>query len=191
MRIEENFRLDIHGHIITGDLQIIENRRLRKLLTKGPNFRPSTTIRYDKCKKVIEDAIESFIEKLSSRNKLDKSIFNEWKTKILQKVSDKIRVLKIHKKPKATKPILKDPEAQSYLSSLHLKNVIVPIDKAGNNVAFVCKSYYVYRILLEIGICGDNSDTYCLANKDIKEILENIQICRNFGLELKMKNVCL
>ena len=81
--IDENFRFDInscecknsqfcdphHGHILTGDLRIIENRNLRKRLTKGPNFRPSTTIRYDKCKKVIEDAIESFIEKVSSKNK--------------------------------------------------------------------------------------------------------------------------
>ena len=68
----------------------------------------------------------------------------------------------------------------------------MPIDKASNNVAFVCKSYYVYRILSEIGIPGGNSDIYCLANKDIKEILENnIQICRNFGLELIENEKCL
>ena len=28
-----------HGHIITGDLRIIQNQKLRKLITKGPNFR--------------------------------------------------------------------------------------------------------------------------------------------------------
>ena len=50
---------------------------------KGPNLRPSTTVRYDKSKEVIEDAIESFIEKLSFKNKLDKSIFSEWETKVL------------------------------------------------------------------------------------------------------------
>lgn len=26
-------------HIITGDLRVVENARLRKLLTKGPNYR--------------------------------------------------------------------------------------------------------------------------------------------------------
>ena len=86
MCMDENFRLLInscecknyqlcdphHGHIITGDLRIIESRKLRKLLTKEPNFRPSITVCYDKCKKVIEDAIQSFIEKLSSKNELDK-----------------------------------------------------------------------------------------------------------------------
>ena len=68
----------------------------------------------------------------------------------------------------------------------------MPIDKASNNAAFVCKSYYVCQILSEIGIPGGNSDTYCLTNKDIKEILENnVQICRNFGLELIENEKCL
>ena len=68
----------------------------------------------------------------------------------------------------------------------------MPIDEASNNVAFVSKSYYAYRILSKIRIPGGNSDTYCLANKDIKEILENnVQICRNFGLELIENEKCL
>ena len=28
-----------HGHTITGDKRIIKNQKLRKLFTKGPNFR--------------------------------------------------------------------------------------------------------------------------------------------------------
>ena len=35
-------------HIITGDLKIIENEKLRKLLTKGPNYRESRNINYSK-----------------------------------------------------------------------------------------------------------------------------------------------
>ena len=30
-----------HQHIITGDLRIVENTRLRKLLSRGPKFRES------------------------------------------------------------------------------------------------------------------------------------------------------
>ena len=33
-----------HGHIITGNLQIIQNNKLRKLLTKGPNYREAKAI---------------------------------------------------------------------------------------------------------------------------------------------------
>ena len=35
-------------HIIIGDLKIIENEKLRKLLTKGPNYRESRNINYSK-----------------------------------------------------------------------------------------------------------------------------------------------
>ena len=38
-----------HGHIITGDLRIVENSKLRKLLTKGPNYREPKTVNYGKC----------------------------------------------------------------------------------------------------------------------------------------------
>ena len=64
MCIYKNFRLDINScecknsqfcdphrsHIITGDFRIIENLKFRKLFIKGPNFRPSIAVHYDKCK---------------------------------------------------------------------------------------------------------------------------------------------
>ena len=33
-----------HGHVITWNLQIIENEKLRKIISKGPNHRESRTI---------------------------------------------------------------------------------------------------------------------------------------------------
>jgi hypothetical protein len=38
------------------------------------------------------------------------------------------------------------------LSSLHDKYVIVPADKASNNIVFVCKSYYFECLIKELGI---------------------------------------
>ena len=52
------------------------------------------------------------------------------------------------------KPVLDRPEVQEDLQTLHSKFVLVPIDKASNNVAFVCKRYYAEVILQEIGILG-------------------------------------
>jgi hypothetical protein len=42
------------------------------------------------------------------------------------------------------------------VSSLHDKYVIVPADKASNNIVFVCKSYYFECLIKELGI---NSNT--------------------------------
>jgi hypothetical protein len=53
--------------------------------------------------------------------------------------------------------IFKDQEAVKCLSSLHDKYVIVPADKASNNIVFVCKSYYFECLIKELGINNNTS----------------------------------
>ena len=36
---ELKFCYEPHGHVITGDLRVIENAKLRELVTKGPKYR--------------------------------------------------------------------------------------------------------------------------------------------------------
>ena len=36
---ESKFCYELHGHVITGDLRVIENARLRELVVKGPKYR--------------------------------------------------------------------------------------------------------------------------------------------------------
>ena len=38
-----------HEHIITGDLRVVSNDKLRQLLSKGPNYREARTINFTKC----------------------------------------------------------------------------------------------------------------------------------------------
>ena len=40
----------------------------------------------------------------------------------------------------------KNPEVVDALSSLHDKYVVVPADKASNNIVFICKSHYLQCI---------------------------------------------
>ena len=40
-----------HGHIITGDLRLIKKQKLRKLFTKGPNFREPQPLNYSRYKR--------------------------------------------------------------------------------------------------------------------------------------------
>ena len=39
----KDFVVENHGHVLTGDLRIITNSKLRKLVSKGPNFRETMT----------------------------------------------------------------------------------------------------------------------------------------------------
>jgi transcription elongation factor Elf1 len=53
--------------------------------------------------------------------------------------------------------MLNDKEAVKCLSSLHDKYVIVSVDKASNNMVFVCKSYYFECLIKELGINSNTS----------------------------------
>ncbi len=175
-----------HKHIVTGDLRIITNPKLRKLFSKGPNYREPKTLNYRKCKQSIESSITSCIDNLAIKYKLPVQNFFSWKTKILELVDRRIEVLKSRNTPSVTKPILQDEEVQSALSELHKKFVIVPIDKATNNVAIICKRFYIQKLLNEVGIPGDSSSTYKLSDRSPNDVIEdNTILCDKFGLSLE------
>ena len=126
-----------HKHIISGDLRIITNQKLRKLLSKEPNYREPKMLNYHKCKLSIESSITSAIDAFAEKYNVRVESFLAWKNKILELV-ERFEIKKI---PSATKPILQDEEVQNSLSELHKRFVIVPIDKASNNVALICKRF--------------------------------------------------
>ena len=47
-----------YGHIITEDLHVIKNQRLKKLFTKDPNFEEPQSLNYSRCKQITNRAIE-------------------------------------------------------------------------------------------------------------------------------------
>ena len=162
-----------HNHIVTGDLRIIENQKLRKLFSKGPNYREAKPFNLKKCKESILISLDETIIKLTEKYKLNNNLFTNWRNLILSKIDARITVLRNKTKPQTTKPVLKDPTVKAYLDNLHKNFVIVPIDKASNNVAFVCKRFYITSILDELGIPGNSSPTYELVNELASSIIDD------------------
>ena len=62
------FKDNNHGHIVTGDLRIVKDVKLRKLLSKGPDFREHRSINFNKCKIEIIKASDNFILKYKLSN---------------------------------------------------------------------------------------------------------------------------
>ena len=183
-----NFCDPHHKHIVSGDLRIVSNEKLRKLLSKGPNYREPKTLNYRKCKQSIESSITSNIDKFAEVYKVSTADFLPWKTKILELVENRIKVLKTKRIPSTTKPSLQDEEVQAALSDLHKNFVVVPIDKASNNVALICKRFYIQKLLDEVGVPGDSSPTYKLSDRDPGDIVnDNISLCEKFGLSVEKK----
>ena len=69
--------------------------------------------------------------------------------------------------------MLKQDAAIEYLNELHEKYVLVPINKATNNIAIICKKYYVTVILKEIGILDAGNETYEKNDKNQEEIIRD------------------
>ena len=149
-----------HGHIITGDLRIVENNKLRKLLTKGPKFRESAGICWNKAKQSIVDGLNESIKKWVDTNAIPSSLFTEWKCKVLECVENKIDTLKTRILPRNVTRTLSDLDVQNNLEELQSRYVMVPIDKADSNIAFVCKRYYIKVLLKELALQGGNNITY-------------------------------
>ena len=69
----------------------------------------------------------------------------------MEKVKE-LKNLKTKFKFSKVKQVLKDPKVISYLNFLQEQYAICPTDKAANNIAFICKKYYVQVLLNELGL---------------------------------------
>ena len=180
-----------HQHIVTGDLRIIDNLKLRKLISKGPNYRENHTINYSKCIQAIEHSLDESCLKYASKYNLPANDFDSWKRKVLDKVKKKVKHLR--KQPnQIVKPVLEDPEIKEYLEKLHKDFVIVPIDKASNNVAIICKPFYIKVLVEEVGIPDGASSTYTMSSLEKNHIIDNnILVCDRYKLVVSESEKCL
>ena len=170
------------GHILTGNLSIVKNNALRKLLTKGPKYREPRNINFQKARDNIVSGLQDCIDKWCHKKGLPPHVLSDWRNTVLELVDKRILILKNTLKHQHTREVLKDEEVKSCLADLHSKFVITPIDKANGNVAFICRRYYVSTIVKELGL-GDNSisNTYCMvpSNQAPEIMRKNIEDMKN------------
>ena len=122
------------------------NPKLRKLFSKGPNYRENKIINYHKRMNEVKNSVDNLIDSMTTKYKLSPRTFDDWKNKVFERVAAKIRKLKSIGKPKQAKPILKDEDVVQYLGELHNNFVIVPIDKAANRFFQSIKQTHCMRI---------------------------------------------
>ena len=190
---ESDYKDRNHHHVISGDIRIITNNKLRKLVSMGPNYRESVPIDFESARTSIINGIEDCILKWSSKSNISKTCFSAWKDEIIAKLDTKIIRLKNRIRPRQVKQCLDDPLVKSNLEELHDMFVISPIDKATNNVAFICKRFYATTLLTEMGMIGNVSDTYEVIDKPPNEVIDSLtnDLKSNFKLKVNDENSCL
>ena len=96
------------------------------------------------------------------------------------------KLFKGHFKPSKCK-VLDQPDVKDTLHKLHANYVLVPVDKAANNVIVVCKKYYIDTLVKELGINNINSNnpTYIPIDDSFETIIKSHnQFITSVGLEM-------
>ena len=177
-----------HQHIITGNLEIVSDIKLRKLISKGPNYREPVPFSCSKGKEEILKGIDNCITAWSNKEGLAVGAFSDWKHMITSRIDDRILALANNRRQHSfTESVFDDANAKKCLSDLQAKYVMVPIDKASNNVAFICKRYYALVILQELGLLNNPSPTYSrIDNETPADIINRhkIELKERFSIDI-------
>ena len=166
-----------HKHVITGDMNFVQDGDLRKLLNKGLGFRLPETRNSTKAFNSIKAGIQDYIAYLSKKFKVAEIIFNEWRNDILNKVKHKLGNISTNLNSNVS--FIDTKKAFDNLDKLHDKFVFVPTDKSANNISIVCKKFYLSCIQAEL----DASFTF--VNESPEDIIakQKVDLSR-FGITL-------
>ena len=132
-------------------LRIVRNRTLGRLQEKGPKYREQNIIDWKLNKKILITAIDDYAKNWSKRQGYHVSALEEWSETVKLIISNRITNLQ-HRNFGPCHKILEDPHIKTYLTELQSKYILVPVDKASNNISFVCKYYYIRTLMEELGL---------------------------------------
>ena len=99
------------GHVITGDISIVDNTKLRDILTKGPKFREPQPINWNYNFKLFMDAVKDYARQWAKREKEQLESLSEWIQSIRSLILSRINSLRGVMSTN-TSSIFKDPEVK-------------------------------------------------------------------------------
>ena len=117
------------GHIISGDVDVVENEDLKSLIRKGPKFREPRSFNWRQNFVSIMNAVEDYAKRWAKRENEEVDTLSEWVKSIKGILKSRIRNIKT--KVRTIYPsVFSKPEVRNKLERLHEEFVLVPADKA-------------------------------------------------------------
>ena len=163
------------GHVVTGELSIIANKKLRKLFSKGYNFIDPIYKNRHKIFDSLKRDVNSYIKKLSLKFSVNTAYFNEWKAALFIKVDNSLKNTRIYCK-KTMSVVNSESEDLEVLKD---RFVLTSVDKASNNISLICKKFYVDNLDNEL----NNTKTYNESNESEEEIVKrHVLFCAKYNI---------
>ena len=171
----------LDGHVVSGDMNIVkDNMYLRNLMNKGANYRIDRNFLTMDDLQNYRISIREYAEKVYCRDDLSdrERDVETYVERILYYVSRNVEIRSTY-------------EGTPNLKSDSLRDLIcVPVDKASNNFAFICKALYLRMIRKELNIDNPGIQrTY--QNADVSKlhlIARHKQLCSYYDLSLQSVN---
>ena len=125
------------GHVITGNLKIISDSRIRSIIAKSPKYRFPVQIYFQKCREKIAGSLNEFCNRWCKREHIESDALKDWKLNIFKIIDRRISFYSQNTNMLPRKPKISYRYQKSGIEEFHRKYVFVPADKAANNVAVV------------------------------------------------------
>ena len=143
------------------------------VFSQGPKYREPKSINWKYNFKILMDSVEDYTRQWAKREKKDVDTLSEWIKEVKSLRQSRVKKLNGSINAHATS-IFKDLKVAKHLSYLDDKYVVVPADKAPNNIVFVCKTHYINCLINEQGIDTSlRNSTYTFTTLTKEEILNN------------------
>ena len=173
-----NFIDNSVGHVITGDVNVVSNKKLRNLFKKGYKFiEPIYKNKYQVLQSFKRD-INSYIKSLSTKFSISSAYFDGWKAIVIDEIKSKLSNIKLL--CKRNESIFKSESKD--MDNLKEHFVMTGVDKAQNNISFICRYYYLKNLENELS----STNTYTLSDKSENDIVkENVTFCKKYNIPVE------
>ena len=85
-----------HGHVITGDIDIVDNKDLKNILKEGPNFRiPPRKTDFKRLSATIKNDIKTGVEQWAIKESVPLEAFTKWKNEVYTQIDIQLSKIKL------------------------------------------------------------------------------------------------
>ena len=126
--------------MITGNLNVIPDARVRNIISKGPNYRFPFIIDFPKCRREIAASLNAFGDRWCKWEHFELGALKEWKITISKIIDTRISFYSRNKHlfpPPPPKHKTSFRHRKRGIQDFHMNYHSVPADKAANNVVVV------------------------------------------------------
>ena len=135
------------SHIVTGNLKIITDSRIRSIISKGPKYKFPAHIDFNKCRETIAIALNDYCTRWCKREHVESNALNNRKLKIFKIIDERVLFYSNNLDLLPPKPKLSFRYLRQGIQEFHRKYVLASAEKAANNVVGVWRLYYINTLM--------------------------------------------